>query len=75
LTDFSFFEIRISTRNNPYDFQKMNTNSKALASILISFVVATLTISVAPNIDSKGQSKAVSVEKNSSAFRWGEGEI
>ena len=53
----------------------MNTKSKALASILISFVVATLTISVAPNIDSKGQSKAVSIEKNSSAFHWGEGEI
>jgi len=71
----SFFEIRISTRNNPYDPLKMNTKSKALASILISFVVATLTISVAPNIDSKGQSKAVLTEKNTSAFHWGEGEI
>ena len=60
---------------NGRPYRKMNVNAKALASILISFIVATLTISVAPNIDSKSQSKAVSIEKNSSSFRWGEGEI
>ena len=53
----------------------MNDNAKALASILISFIVATLTISVAPNIDSKKATKAVITEKNSGAFHWGEGEI
>lgn len=53
----------------------MNVNAKALASILISFIVATLTISVAPNIDSKKATKAVITEKNSGAFHWGEGEI
>lgn len=51
----------------------MTKKSKAFAAAVLSFVIATLTISVASTIDS--QPTAKTKEQTITVIRWGEGEI
>ena len=53
----------------------MTKKSKAFAALILSFVIATLTISVASTIDSQPTPKNKSKEQETTVIRWGEGEV
>ena len=53
----------------------MTKKSKAFAALILSFVIATLTISVASTIDSQPVMKNKSKEQETTVIRWGEGDI